>query len=531
MASVELSQDGRTATVNGQLVAMEGLRPDEQEQIRGLAAQSAADPANQMPIVAGMGGVPSPVEADGGPQWAVPPAEPSAPIAAPAATPTASPVGAAPRPPSPPSPQHSAGPRFARVTNKTTSTQGVVGADKMLEEQRGLAEKGLELEGLKADYEVRAAEMRAGAHRDAVLAKEKAAAEVERVRMDGQAEAEKYMQRAQETRAEAQALQEKGHNFWANRNAGERVLAGIGAFLGGIGAAHSGGPNRFMQHLQMVMGQEARAYQEKVDGLRKDADAQMSFYDIANKRTDDSVEATLQAETMQLDTVKSMLDEQLAGLEATDGRAVMVAEGKLLVEQQLAEKQQQLAARQTVNAQTRMVPVRQQVSAQQLGPDGKPVKMIPGTTITDPEAYAGLSAEERKIARRAAGAANALYDSLEQMKQARAKYGTEAFDSKAATDYKNLSHSARVSLSQILEAGVITKEDAEQMDKALWSEDLSPKVSDLGRIFGNDATMNQLESAQNNVQTQVNQRLRGYGVKIEGLATPNKRLKGAQGGW
>lgn len=525
MAGVEISPDGRTATVNGQLVALENLPPAQQDEVRALAqAQSRND--GGMPIVAGFGGVPEPTQGTGGPQWAVPPAAaaPSEQTAAPS-TPTAF-AHAAPSAPAPRAPQ---GPRFATVTNKNTQTQGLANADKHMADAAKRAERERDLAVERARYQVEAANARAQAAGAEVLAREKAEADVRSIQQDGASDADAYRQRAEAKRAEATELQEQGHDFWEDKNTGHRIMAVIGLAAGGALAGMNGGPNQSMVQLNKMMAREDALYQKKTDGLRKDAEGEIGFYNIAKAATEDRVAQRLMVRDMQLDAVKAKALETQAQLEADSGASIGIDELMLAIDEKQAANAQALDDRITTTSQQRTIPIKPAGGGMATGPDGKAIKPIPGTNITDGGAYAGLSAEERKTARKLAGNAGSLYDALGKMARIREAVGSEAFDTKASTDYANLQQSAKVSLSQMLDQGTITAADAEQM-KDLWEEDLSPRLSDVGRVVGNDSTLNKIRSAQGNVETQANGRLRGYGLKLEGLAAPNKRIAGMQGG-
>lgn len=415
------------------------------------------------------------------------------------------------------------------ITNKTTTQ--MVGGEKLREDADELAERQESLALDRAAHEVKVANEKASAYRSEAMAQEQAAGEIKQVQQEGNAEAAAAMERSKDLTAKAGKLEAKGRSFWGDKDAGFKITALIGSMFGGALAGSQGGPNRFMDGIDRMIAREDKQHQDKIDGLRKDAKSEVTFHDLALTRTKDRVEQSLMARDMALQSVGSSLQARLADLGDSEA-AVGVGEALAAVEQKRIDTQAQLADRQQVNQSQKVIKLHSGGAGggQAVGPDGKPIKPIPGTNISDAGAYAGLSNTERQVARKASGAANALYNTLSKMGDLRGEHGAEMEGTKAATEYANLAQSAKVSLSQMMDQGTITANDAEQM-KDLWEEDIGWKASDLQRLGGNDPTLNKINGAMKNVEAQANNRLRAYGLKLEGLKSPNKRIAGTEGGW
>ena len=554
MARVELSADGQSALVNGTPVARAGVAPEQWQAIEAAANAGGRAGAQQRTALAG--------SMDGG----APPAPPSAAVslapgsggrgarratardagnvraaqeqAANAAPPSpmAPPMPATPMAPVPaaaaPMPQRNPV-RIVPVTNTSTTTSGLVGADVFRAKEADLETQRQNLAIDKAQQHVEESDIQATALRTKLLGQQKALADVKLIREAGDEKARGHMAKAQERYAQAAELQEEGHDFWQDRGWAMRLMAVVASAASGYAAGMRGeGGNPFLKQLQGMMAREDRLHQQKIDGMRKDARGEVDFYDMARTVTNDEVAQRLVAEGMMLDAGITKYKEMLEGM--GDTRASMqLQEAVIGAQQQKQTNDIKLADHFQTAEQTKHIKVGggKAGDGQTIGIDGKVIKNIPGTRITDEQAFANLGTTERASARELSGAANALYNGLTKMAEIRERVGTESYDSKDATDYKNLAYNARVDLSQLNDAGVITKEDAEQMDVALWEEDLSPKMSDVTRLVGVDVTLNKILSAKDVVESKANNKLRAMGLAIEGLKAPNKRLADADGGF
>ena len=425
-------------------------------------------------------------------------------------------------------------PSLRRVTNTTTTTKGIEGADEMRERGAEILEDQQRLAQDAAMLQIEQADIRKDALVNEQIATDRAAAEVAGIRAQGAEEAAGHMAQAQELRGQAKELQQQGHDFWGEKNAGFKIIAMLGSIFGGALQGLQGGKNQFLEHIDGLIAREDKAHQDKIDGLREDAAGEVTFYDIARTRTDDAVAQRMIAHGMMLDSVKLKMQSQMEGLGDSQAALDMgeayaeLEQASLANDAKFADHTQTTAAQKMVKVPGR-APTGDYATGAGLGPDGKPLKTIPGTRIDDHQAYAGLSTTDRSEARKVSGSANALFNSLDEMAKIRREFGTESGDTSAQSRYTNLAQSAKVSLSQMMDQGTITAADAEQM-KDLWEEDLKPRLSDVQRVAGVDPTLNKLEGAMDNVERQANNRLRAYGLNLEGLKSTQTRVEGLESG-
>lgn len=546
-ADVLLSDDGTTATVNGRTVAMSGLEPSMQEQLRtaagmgGRARTQAMSSAGQElgklypvegtldPQAAGSGGRAARYAQRREEGFAAAAAQEAAAQEQP---PEPGPSGAAPPLAASPGPvsrrepvQRSGGPSFRKVTNSTTSTQDVSGGEERRSDLGALygnkaatLNERARIEAERADAQ---RDTRAEAEADRVIIRDKSAARVAQVRQEGEKEAQDYLDTSRQRRAEASRLQEEGHDFWEDKGTGMRIMAGIGAAFSAL-STYGQGPNVFLQQLNRAMDREERAHQGRIKGLRGDAERDVTFYDIARKQTDDDVEAQLLTRQMQLDAVDSMLKQKLA--EAGPGeRAVALQEAQNQLEGERIATDQKLAARITTNISERTVPLGSGRGA------GSDERYIPGLRTTDQKVLDGLSNTDIQTVRKLTGAGNSMISIVEKMERLREQYGTEAFTSEAAAEFSNLAKQYHAAVSVMTEQGSMTAADIKMM-RGVIPEDLSPEIADVTRIFGQDSKLNKIRGAKRTLLGMVNSKLKPYGGALEGTSAPKTRLRSQKSG-
>ena len=138
--------------------------------------------------------------------------------------------------------------------------------------------------------------------------------------------------------------------YWANRNTGQRTLAAIGAFLGGLG----GGPNEVMAHIQKAISEDIDAQRATIDATGRNLGAQMAgqqtMLGMMRMKFSDDYEALKATEASALASTQLKLQELSAKYASPElkAKADMVA---AQLEQEKQKALQDFAARRDENAQ------------------------------------------------------------------------------------------------------------------------------------------------------------------------------------
>lgn len=134
------------------------------------------------------------------------------------------------------------------------------------------------------------------------------------------------------------------NKFWASKATGSRIFAALGAAMGAMGAALTGGPNYAQQIIDKAVNDDIDAQKSMVDYQLKKGNekvaGQQTLYGMMRARFGDDATALAATQSAALNVVQKKLEAAKAGLGSQEQRA------KLEQLQVQVDKQQQQAAQQ-----------------------------------------------------------------------------------------------------------------------------------------------------------------------------------------
>lgn len=111
---------------------------------------------------------------------------------------------------------------------------------------------------------------------------------------------------------------------WAKAETGEKLLAGVGIFLGAIGSALTGGPNRGIATIEKALIAEREAQKEAIDLKWKKAEKAKNFAEDVNRQRDDEIKMADMAHAGRLEAA----GDRLEAAAARTGRQEAIAEAR-----------------------------------------------------------------------------------------------------------------------------------------------------------------------------------------------------------
>jgi hypothetical protein len=187
-------------------------------------------------------------------------------------------------------------------------------------------------------------------------------ARVREVQAEGQAESDRIMGQIDELRESISSFEVDPDRIWKEKGTGAKVVAAIGAALGAMGSALTGGPNAALSIIENAIDRDVQAQRDELGKRMRGMDDLRGSLAAARSMTNDAVEAELGARILGREAAMAKLEGIRAqGLgEEADARAEQLA-GELMSSTAMLQAQlaQHAQDRVTVSSSSRRVPGQQ----------------------------------------------------------------------------------------------------------------------------------------------------------------------------
>lgn len=214
------------------------------------------------------------------------------------------------------------------------------------------------------------------AQRDRDIAEKQAAAEkakAEAMAQDASALATEQAAQAAETRYRREQLaahvadkqktideasekyaQAKPSEYWSDKSAGQKFLAGLGVALGAIGSGLTGRPNGALELLQQQQKQHYEREQDKIEKMANEIGIKRGNLAAAERFRDKSLDDLEAKQTGMLKWMRATTDDKLRRLGISDAdraKDVRILQIDKALNDNLSERQERLARRVTTTSQ------------------------------------------------------------------------------------------------------------------------------------------------------------------------------------
>lgn len=257
------------------------------------------------------------------------------------------------------------------------------------------------------------------------------------------------------------------NKFWASKATGSRIFAALGAAMGAMGAALTGGPNYALEIINKAVNDDIDAQKSMVDlqlkkGNEKVA-GQQTLYGMMRARFGDGATALAATQSAALNVVQKKLEAAKSGLGTAEQKAKLE---QLQVQvdgrQQQAMQQLHMHADESAQKWANLNLERQKVSlefaAKAAKANGKdPETFVPGMGFA-------LDKEAAKLVRAEAAQSDKLTAKVDRLIALREKYGAETLDRSAVAEMQSLSKDLMTDLAQQKKLGAISKDDATMLE-------------------------------------------------------------------
>ncbi len=283
------------------------------------------------------------------------------------------------------------------------------------------------------------------------------------------------------------------HRMWNNASTGNKVLAGIGVLLSGIGSGMTGQQN-------MAMTVINKAIENDIDAQKAELGKKQNLLSM-NYRKYGDLQA---AEAATANQLHSVVQTQIAAQSAKMGSAQAMTNGKLMIAQIQAQKDQ--TAQKAAGAAAA-----QDIFNQGGGKNLTPAvaeAVAPGQWVNTP---AGIkiakTKEDAKTLSEATQAANNLMASLKDMATFNEKTGTTLPGQVDNTVAKGMRSDLLLQVKELAKLGVLSSQDVELVE---------PMIPDVGAVRTDKVTA-QIMQMQNMVQKKLQAAYAARLVNQQGL--------------
>jgi hypothetical protein len=257
------------------------------------------------------------------------------------------------------------------------------------------------------------------------------------------------------------------NKFWASKVTGSRLLAALGAAMGGFGAALTGGPNYALEIINKAVNDDIDAQKSMVDYQLKKGNekvaGQQTLYGMMRSRFGDDATALAATQAAALNVVQKKLDAAKAGLGTQEQKAKLEQlQVQVDARQQAAMQQLHMhadeSAQKWAHERTERDKVALEFSAKAAKANGKdPETFVPGMGFA-------LDKDAAKLVRAEAAQSDKLTSKIDRLIALREKNGAEMLDREAVAQMQSLSKDLMTDLAQQKKLGAISKDDATMLE-------------------------------------------------------------------
>lgn len=286
------------------------------------------------------------------------------------------------------------------------------------------------------------------------------------------------------------------HRMWSNASTGNKILAGIGVLLSGIGSGMSGQKNMAMEVINKAIDADVQAQTAEL-GKKQNL---LSM----NYRKYGDLQAAQSATASQL---SSVAQSQIAAASARAGSAQAQSSAAIAIAQL---KQQEAQRNQALAMDAAKTEIFNQGGSQNLTP-AMAESLAPGRWVNTPAGIkiAKTPDDAKKLAD-ATQVMSTLDSSLKEMEKFNKTVGTTWGGSSNSKTAERLKTDLALQLKDLYQLGVLSEKDGEMLDKV---------VPNIGGMRS-DVTATQIQGVKRLVQNRIQQAYGSRLVNPSGLVTP-----------
>lgn len=305
------------------------------------------------------------------------------------------------------------------------------------------------------------------------------------------------------------------NRFWAHMDTGNKILAGIGILLGGVGQGFTGDTtNKSMEIIQNAIHQDIQLQKDAIDRGKQDRTAraagQLTLLGQMRQQFGDDIAANAAAEA----TANSIAALKLKQLQAQTSDPEIQAKTNLLIgqlNQNAEEKKQEFGIRWSqVGVQRQELALKQQEAFAKSQGGMNPELFVPGVGMA-------LDKEAAKEARKISAGTQATLAPLGKLIEWRTKHGATVLDRSALAQGRIYAKQVQLGLKESGQLGTLDKGSQEFLDDM---------------VDGNPGAIGfelpKLQALQGSVQDGYRARLTPYmDPRSSDVRSPDERLKSA----